>query len=120
LIGAARGSKKLPGEPDGVGAIYWWSVLGLSILTAAIASGGPNGELAAIPIDAIAIIVLGMPGIQLTASLITAVAVAILPFENKAGAIRRVVRITGWSIIGTLIGIGIMLGILVLATGGNL
>jgi hypothetical protein len=59
-----------------------------------------------------------LPAIQLGASLLTCVAVAIF-YTDKRTAFIRVGKITLWSVVGTLIGSAIMFGCCVAMTGGN-
>jgi hypothetical protein len=59
-----------------------------------------------------------LPAIQLGASLLTCILVAVF-YTDKRTAFIRVGKITLWSVVGTLIGTGIMLGLCVALTGGS-
>jgi hypothetical protein len=91
------------------GLLYWMLVSLLMVLTAGwfyVDQGARN------PQDLLVGLLVGifvLPALQLGASLLTVIAVAVV-YRDKANAFRRVGHITLWSFVGTLAGLLLMGG----------
>ena len=87
------------------GAVYWWMVLALSLLGMMLALPAVGGD------GFIVVLVVGamlFPLIQLGASVLACIAIAVSSHEDKWSCYRRIGRITGFSVLGTIAGIGAM------------
>jgi hypothetical protein len=91
------------------GVLYWMLV---SFLTGAVAVYYYVSQGAKDPQDllyGLLIAVLVLPGLQLGASALAVLAIGVF-YADRATALRRVVQITLWSFVGTMVGIALMGG----------
>ncbi len=104
-----RDEFELEGPVLPVGILYWLLVcfgLGVCAVWYVLAEGVNRPE----SLYAVLFIwILGLPAVQLGASLVAAIAVAFF-YSDKAAAAARIGKITIWSVVGTLIGIAAMGG----------
>jgi hypothetical protein len=84
-----------------LGASVYWKALGALIVVSAVLSGGEPSAI-------LLVLLLGMPAIQLGASLIAAIYLACSSNPDKKAGLRQIRSITLWTFLGGLIGIGAM------------
>jgi hypothetical protein len=117
LIGAAAGSwvtRLRTDDPQPTGeeardrhasvkasTIYWWAFGLLSLPVVALYESRAM-------LDGLLVLLIGAPVVQIGASLVSLLIVGVAFKEGKGAALRKVGRITWRSLLGTLIGLGIM------------
>ncbi|MBI3272693.1 MAG: hypothetical protein HYZ53_27145 [Planctomycetes bacterium] len=83
--------------------VAYWIVLGLTLFTVVYLVGHFSGLLAAV-----AVLFVGLPAVQLLASLLTGLYVVVHPRWPKLRGLAEVGRITAFSFGGALLGLGVM------------
>jgi hypothetical protein len=92
--------------------MYWWLVLATTIVASLTFAYYQVNTIPNAILWGLLIVVVGaMPVVQLVGSMLALFAMPFLPVDQQDTAHRRLGRITWWSLLGMLIGIGVMIPI---------